>query len=316
MNIKKVRWPVYGLALVLAACGGGGGGGGPDGSVSAKNQALRELALVNAVVAAVTLSRPDAAKSSAETTEFEPKALTGPCVSGSSQTEQTTRARPFVYYSQTLSMTSTRTRDTQCRRERPANNGTDREITDGVVEFGETAIAADGYRYGYTSAGENGVPFVRDYQRLDPQGNAVPNTATSVEALGVSEYRYRSGQDDFRARFSYVSVDSRTRRELHIGNAQAPFMLARASGMTMQGEYRYSGGNCSGGTIAVQTPSPLTTASNGSFTGGILQLSGRDGQVRFQFDASGGATLQFQDGRTASASAAEIRAAQTSGTGC
>jgi hypothetical protein len=142
--------------------------------------------------------------------------------------------------------------------------------------------------------------------------------STLVDALiGRAEAFTQGGSLDLRLKVSdHITLTRPGQPDYNaarnVGNADQPFRITdNGLGVrTYDGPFSYASTLCAGGTVAVETLTPLATSGFDAPTAGQLRLTSGESVVTMTFNEDGSATLVFADGSSATLTASEIQAAR------
>lgn len=220
--------------------------------------------------------------------------------------EESTGSRSFEHFSVTRSVDITNYWYSNCRTD--FDDGYD--IYDGATEQGSST--SDGYDYAL--AGDDD-PFVT-VSRYDSEG---PSYYYQTSFRGLSEYRLAGGDDEARELFDIEFEDSDGRDgTVYVGrNADDTMVTIDGNGaFRINGPYWYSTSECSGGIVRVETLNDIVFSDQGYPNGGRLLLSSGDDAVTVTISGTGGATIQFSNGGSASLSSAQMQDLVDNGGDC
>ncbi|MFA5938418.1 MAG: hypothetical protein WC809_03590 [Sinimarinibacterium sp.] len=314
-------------ALFVAACGGGDGQFGPppdDDAVplSSEQDVIRELGNINdfvgigdgevpvgkaAAIGKVRMGKARVARLSRRTALAKTVETFG-CdnTDGFVDVEDSSGTRSFEHFPVTRAVDITNSWYSNCRTD--FEDGYD--LYDGATEVGSSS---DGYDY--VLAGLDGDPFVT----LSRYDSTSPSYYYQTAFRGLSEYRLAGGDDEARELFDIEFEDSDGRSgEVEVGrNADDTMVTIDGNGVfSIDGPYWYSTSECSGGEVRVETLNVITFSDQGYPDGGRLRFTSGGDSVLVTVSGTGGATIQFSNGGSASLTSAQMQDLYNSGGDC
>lgn len=304
--LRRVAASALSSLVLLAACGGDSERQLSDTPVPlvTKSDVVRELRIVNYFLiygdgeAQYGPSLADGKRRHGPLprwlTRTPAKAEAANCDSGSGETVEGRKQRSFEFFGVSRQVDYSIGTFAACRR--TDVSGVDAVTMDGVLEDGESPSG----EYSYLLAGDGRKPALMTFE-LD-------GAVFHQGVRGLFEYRSTSTLYEQRqtAVFNF-DHDAGSAILGEFGSSGEPFVETDGGGRyTADGPYRYNSTECEGGSVRLETVSPMVI-SRGYPSGGMLRFTSGTASATVVIRSDNGATVYFADGSSASITPAEMR---------
>ena len=303
--LSRVAASALSSLLMLTACGSDSGPQLSNAPVplATKDDAVRELRIVNyflvygdgeAQYQSPFPSRKRGDRAPHRFAITPAKAETVDCESGSGSFVEGSRLRAFEFFGTSVQVDYSIGTFAACRR--TDTPGVDAITFDGVFEDGESASG----EYSYSLAGDGRNPALMIFE----QDGAVFHQGVR----GLVEHRSTRALYEERQIAVYTfDHDAGSAIVGEFGRSGEPFVETDGGGRySADGPYRYGSTECEGGSVRLETVSPMVI-SRGYPSGGTLRFTSGTASATVVIRSDNGATVTFADGSSASITPAEMR---------